>query len=72
MLRNGYTLPCPNDVQNNVGDWSPKDFYETISVDCFNLDPSNRASFATLVVYIESHLTHTEIFEYGNNMNTGN
>jgi serine/threonine protein kinase len=72
MLQNGYTLPCPNDVENYVGDWNPKGFYDVISAECFNLDPSNRASFETLVRYIERHLTKNELLEYGNNINTGN
>ena len=72
MLRNGYTLPCPEDVENYTGDWNPKDFYEVISSECFNLDPSKRASFTTLVKYIEKHLTNEEILQYRNNPSTGN
>lgn len=64
MLRNGYTLPCPEDVKNYTGEWSPNDFYEVISGECFNLDPSKRALFTTIVKFIEKHLTNEEILEY--------
>ena len=64
ILGNGYTLPCPANIESYVSDWKPKDFYDVITGVCFSLDPSQRATFSTLVKYIERHLTEEEIMEY--------
>ena len=64
LLRSGYTLPCPTYVENYSSDWKAKEFYDVISGVCFGLDPSHRATFATLVKYIEKHLTREEKIEY--------
>ena len=61
ILRSGYTLPCPTNIENFISNWNPKDFYDTIAGVCFSLDPSQRATFSTLVKYIERHLTAEEI-----------
>ena len=63
LLKDGYRLPCPDDVQT-ISSWPAATLYEELSEKCFSILPQQRATFSELVKIIESKLHVEEIQDY--------
>ena len=62
-LKDGYRLPCPEDVQSILS-WSPPMLYVNVSKLCFIENPHERGSFGDIIELLEKELAYTERRQY--------
>ena len=62
-LKEGYRLPCPDDVQQ-ISSWPAATLYKELSEKCFTILPQHRATFSDLVKIVESKLYIQEAQDY--------
>ena len=62
-LKNGYRLPCPEDIQSILS-WSPPILYMNMSKLCFAESPDERGSFKDVVSLLETELLPDEKTQY--------